>query len=124
MKRARRRVFGERLIEVIALACGCGYVFGYLCWRFFAALWGPGAAWAIAFVFWVGLPAAFLAGRSCRSPCRRCEEGDRTIRLLEDRAVELQRKCDRLNEEMLDAIAASRVRDRAQPDRSRSQRTA
>lgn len=99
MRRARpvwRRVRWGRLLQAAFFAYVMAYVFGYLYWHFFAVLWGPGPAWAIEVLVWVGLPAAFLAGRSRRRNCWGCEERDRTIRLLEDRAAEMLYERDRL----------------------------
>ena len=102
--RVRRRVRWGRLLQAVFIAYALAYVFGYLYWQFFAFIWGPGPAWAIELLVWAGLPAAFLAGRFWRRTCRGCDERDRTIRLLEDRAAELLRERDH-------ALAGARLSD-------------
>jgi hypothetical protein len=93
-----------RLLQGLFLGYCLVYVFGYLYWQFFAFIWGRGPAWAIELLMWAGLPAAFLAGALWRRTCRGCDERDRTIRLLEDRAAELLRERDR-------ALAGARLSD-------------
>jgi len=107
-----RRLRWGRLIGAGLLAWVIAYVFGYVYWHFFAFIWGPGPAWAIEVLVWAGLPAAFLLGRFLRlrsgqvwrRTCWGCEERDRTIRLLEDRAAELLRERDH-------ALAGARLSD-------------
>jgi hypothetical protein len=85
-----------RIAETGFLALMLFYVFGYVYWHFWAFILSPAAAWVITALVCGGLPVAFLCGRLWRTACLGCRERDATIRLLEDRVVELLRERDHL----------------------------
>ena len=95
-RRTVRRVRWGRIAETGFLALMVFYVFGYVYWQFWAFILSPAAAWVITALVCGGLPVAFLCGRLWRTACLGCRERDATIRLLEDRVVELLRERDHL----------------------------
>ena len=92
----RQRVRWRRVAETAFFGVMLFYVFGYLYWQFWAFIFSPAAAWVITVLICVGLPAAFMYGRLRCAPCQVCREHEATLRLLEDRVIELLRERDHL----------------------------
>jgi hypothetical protein len=103
-QKRKLRVRWKRVAETAVLVVALFYVFGYLCWQFWAFIFSPAAAWVISVLGCVGLPAAFVWGKSRRMPCRGCRELESTVCLLEERLVDLLRERDHLRARIHDSL--------------------